>query len=208
MDFKTARLNMVNSQIRVNDVFDADLCTALRLVKRERLCAPGMDFSAYADLEPEVSPGRVLMRPRDIAKLIQALEPKKGANALCLAAPYAAAVLAEMGLKVTFQDVDARCASVVGPYLQELRVTIHNAAFDDLAGKYDIIICESAVSKVPEPWAKALAPGGRLGLVLRESVIGQAVVFTRYDGILARTQLFDSATRIMDGLAGQVEFAF
>ena len=180
MDFKTARLNMVNSQIRVNDVFDADLCTALRLVKRERLCAPGMDFSAYADLEPEVSPGRVLMRPRDIAKLIQALEPKKGANALCLAAPYAAAVLAEMGLKVTFQDVDARCASVVGPYLQELRVTIHNAAFDDL----------------------------RLGLVLRESVIGQAVVFTRYDGILARTQLFDSATRIMDGLAGQVEFAF
>ena len=96
MDFSSARYNMVESQVRTNDVTDLGIQDAMRTVPRERFCAPARSFSAYAEVEAEICPGRWLMKPRDIAKLLQAAKPKSGERALCLAAPYAAAVLAHM----------------------------------------------------------------------------------------------------------------
>ena len=103
MDFHAARQNMVESQVRVNDVTDTPLQLAMRHVARERLCAPSQGFCAYGDVEPQIAPGRVLMAPRDVSKLLQTVEPKSGEKALCIAAPYAGAVLASVGLNVTVQ---------------------------------------------------------------------------------------------------------
>eukprot|EP01042_Synura_sphagnicola_P034072 gene34072-43708_t len=85
MDFHAARQNMVESQVRVNDVTDMPLQLAMRHVQRERLCAPSQSFGAYGQIEVAVAPGRVLMKPRDIAKLLQTLEPKAGESALAIA---------------------------------------------------------------------------------------------------------------------------
>ena len=60
----------------------------------------GQAYLAYADAEVEYAPGRWLLRPRDVAKLLQALAPRPASAALAIAAPYAAAVLQPMGLSV------------------------------------------------------------------------------------------------------------
>ena len=94
------------------DATDQALIEAFRGVAREDLAPAGKAWLAYADAEVEYAPGRWLLRPRDVAKLLQALKPRSGETALAISAPYAAAVLDLMGLAVT--RIDAQARSVLG----------------------------------------------------------------------------------------------
>src|SRR4051812_24634970 len=70
-DFAAARLNMVESQIRTADVTDLPLQDALRVVPREACVPAGKGYLAYADADVEYAPGRWLLRPREVGKLLQ-----------------------------------------------------------------------------------------------------------------------------------------
>src|SRR5215813_7021271 len=96
MDFARARNIMVEGQVRTADVTDARILGAMRAIPRERFVPANLRSLAYADLEVEVAPDRVLLRPRDLAKLIQALAPQAHEKALEIAGAtgYGAAVLA------------------------------------------------------------------------------------------------------------------
>ncbi len=209
MDFHAARQNMVESQVRVNDVTDMALQLAMRHVQRERLCAPSQGFGAYGEIEVAVSPGRVLMKPRDVAKLLQTLEPKAGETVLAIAAPYAAAVLATAGLKVTAQEADPRAQAVVEPYLKELGVTTVTEDLKLPAGAgYDAIIVEGAVAEMPASWLKALKVGGRLALVLKDGAMGRARLYIRLENGFSEREVFDSAPSTLTGFGRTPVFEF
>src|SRR5881628_219225 len=97
-DFTAARENMVESQVRTADVTDVRIHDAMRAVAREQVLPSSKTYLAYADIEVEYAPGRWVLKPRDVAKLLQAARPMPGESALAIAAPYAAAVLQLMGL--------------------------------------------------------------------------------------------------------------
>ncbi len=92
-DLAAARTNMVDSQVRTADVTDLAIQDAMAAIAREALAPADQRFRAYADTELPYAPGRWMLRPRDIAKLLQALAPRAGERALAIAAPYGAAVL-------------------------------------------------------------------------------------------------------------------
>jgi len=187
-DFAAARLNMVESQIRTADVTDLPLQDALRVVAREACVPAGKAYLAYADTDVEYAPGRWLLRPREVGKLLQNLRPRAGDKALAIAAPYAAAVLERMGLTVTRHD-EADLSAVPG-------------------GDYDVIICEGAVPRAPAAWAKALAVGGRLGVVERDGPVGQAVIYVHAEDGIGRRAVFDATPPLMAGFAVEPGFAF
>lgn len=209
MDFHAARQNMVESQVRVNDVTDGNLQLAMRHVERERLCAPSQGFGAYGEVEAQIAPGRSLMKPRDIAKLLQIVEPKPGEKALGLAAPYAAAVLAKAGLTATAQEGDPRTMAVIEPYLKELGVA---TAVSDLktpvGAAYDVIVIEGAVAELPAAWLKALKVGGRLGVVLKDGPVGRARVYIRLETGFSEREVFDSSPSTLPGFARSLSFEF
>ena len=210
MDVNQARANMVDTQVRTNDVTDLDLIEAMRAVPRERFCAPARAFAAYADAEPEICPGRWLMRPRDVAKLMQAARPLPGEKALALAAPYAAAVLAHVGLEVTAQEGDARAAVVVGPGLEGAGAALVTADLKAPEGSgWDLIVCEGAVAQVPDAWIAALRPGGRLAVVLRDGPVGKAALFVRLEmGGSTSRQVFDATPPVLQGFERHAVFQF
>lgn len=209
MDFTAARNNMVESQVRVNDVTDEGLQHAMRHIQRERLCAPAQAFGAYGEVESPIAPGRVLMKPRDISKLLQAIEPKAGEKALAIAAPYAAAVMAKLGVSVIEQEGDPRAMAVVEPYLKELGVTTVTADLKTPSGaQYDVIIVEGAVAELPASWLKALKVGGRLAVVLRAGAMGRARVYIRLEHGFSEREVFDSAPSILPGFAPAPSFQF
>ena len=142
-DFAAARLNMVESQVRTADVTDVRIHDAMRAIPRERFVPETKSHLAYTDIEVEYAPGRWLLKPRDVAKLMQALRPMPGEKALAISAPYAAAVLEELGAQVTRAEAGE---AVPG-------------------GDYDLIVCEGAVTRAPDAWTAALATNGRLGVV-------------------------------------------
>ncbi len=138
IDFDAARQIMVDSQVRTNDVPDLAIQHAMRSLPREALLGPdGQGLSlAYAEAEVEYAPGRWLLRPRDVGKALQALKPKAGERALAIAAPYAAAVLEQMGLS---RDPPRRrrrpseCSAIGRPLRRH-------------------VVCEGAVSAPPPAW--------------------------------------------------------
>jgi protein-L-isoaspartate(D-aspartate) O-methyltransferase len=187
-DFAAARLNMVESQVRPADVTDIRLHDAMRALDRESFLPPGKAYLAYADIEAEYAPGRSLLKPRDVAKMLQAVRPMPGETALAIAAPYAAAMLERLGLAVTRLD-EGDLSQLSG-------------------GAYDVIVCEGAVGRAPGAWTAALALRGRLGVVERDGPVGKACVYVRAEDGVGRREVFDATPPIMAGFAAEHGFAF
>ncbi|RYG15079.1 MAG: protein-L-isoaspartate O-methyltransferase [Caulobacteraceae bacterium] len=208
MDFAAARKVMVDSQVRVNDVTDRAIQAAMLSAPRERFVPADRAFSAYAEIEPEIAGGRRLMLARDLSKLLMALSPKDGETALAIAAPYAASVLARMGLTVTAQEADAAVFDVAGAVLAEEGVQTVVASFAAPSGEgYDLIVCEAAAPGRPEAWLKALNVGGRLAVVERTGPGGKAVLYVRGENGVSRRELFDAAPPVLAELTPEPTFA-
>lgn len=187
-DHAAARQNMVESQVRPSDVTDVRIHDAMRSLPREALLPADRAGLAYSDAELEYAPGRFLMKPRDVAKLIQAVRPVPGERVLAIAAPYAAQVLAHMGLSVTRFDEG------------DLKSPPH--------GPFDLVICEGAVAAAPAAWLGLLAPGGRLALVERAGPVGKARIFVKGDDGIGRREVFDSTPPLLPGFEAAAGFAF
>jgi protein-L-isoaspartate(D-aspartate) O-methyltransferase len=185
-DFAAARSTMVDSQVRTSDVTDLAIQDAMRAFARESLLPEVKRGLAYADAEIEYAPGRWLLRPMYVAKLLQALRPRAGETVLAIAAPYAGEILRSMGLIVTrLDDGDLKAVS----------------------GAYDLIVCEGAVGAVPESWKTTLAPAGRLGVVERDGPVGRAMLYLRIGGRVGDRSLFDCTPPVMAGFAAVHRFA-
>lgn len=187
-DFAAARQTMLESQVRPSDVTDWALQDAIGAVPRETLAPASKAFAAYADAEVEYAPGRWLMRPRDVAKLLQTLKPQAGEKALAIAAPYAAAVMEKMGLSVDRLDEgDLKAPKGSG---------------------YDVIVCEGAVGAVPAAWTAALAVGGRLGLIERNGPAGKAMLYVRAEDGVGGRSVFDATPPWLTGFEPVESFTF
>ena len=103
------RFNMVESQVRANDVTDIRVQEALRAVPRERFVPAAKRAIAYADAALELVPGRFLLEPRVYAKMLQLAEIRPGDKALDVACAtgYSTAVLARLAAKVIGIEEDA-----------------------------------------------------------------------------------------------------
>jgi protein-L-isoaspartate(D-aspartate) O-methyltransferase len=187
-DLAAARENMVESQVRTQDVTDVRIQDAMRDIARESVVPAAKSYLAYADIEVEYAPGRWLLRPRDVSKLLQAARPMPSERVLAIAAPYAALVLEAMGLPVTRLDGDDLTAIP--------------------AGEFDLVICEGAVGRAPASWLSALAPGGRVAVVERDGPVGKACLYLRAEDGVGRRELFDSTPPVLAGLEAQHGFAF
>jgi protein-L-isoaspartate(D-aspartate) O-methyltransferase len=187
-DLAAARENMVESQVRTQDVTDVRIQDAMRDIDRASVVPGAKTYLAYADIEVEYAPGRWLLRPRDVSKLLQAVRPMPGERALAIAAPYAALVLEAMGLSVTRLEGDDLTAAP--------------------AGEFDLAFCEGAVSRAPAAWLAALAVGGRLAVVERDGPVGKACLYMRAEDGVGRRELFDSTPPVLAGFEAQHGFAF
>lgn len=208
MDFTSARTNMVESQVRSVDVTDLQIQDAMRAIPRERLALPARAALAYADAEVEYAEGRWLMRPRDVAKLLQAARPRAGERALAIAAPYAAAVMARIGLAVTVLEThDAEARVRLALEGEGVQVVAGELARPD-GGPYDLVLSEGAVAEIPQGWFRGLAPQGRLAAVVRTGPAGKATVYTEAGSAYGAREVFDAAPPWLPGLEPRRAFVF
>jgi protein-L-isoaspartate(D-aspartate) O-methyltransferase len=216
MDFARARDMMVESQVRTSDVTDARILHAMRTLPRERFAPAQKRALAYADLELEVAPGRTLMRPRDLAKLVHALAPQAHERGLEIAGAtsYGAAVLAACCRDVVAHDPDPDLTFATRAALESCGIANVKAATGAMAqgwadgAPYDVILLNGAAEIVPEQWFAQLAPGGRLGVIVRQGAAGAARIYTKAGDAAAYRVAFDAAPPIAPGLRRAPEFVF
>lgn len=215
MDFARARDQMVEAQVRTNDVTDLRILHAMRTLPRERFAPAQKRALAYGDLELEVGEGRTLMRPRDLAKLIQALRPQAHERALEIAGAtgYGAAVLAHCCKEAISLDPDPNLSFAAQAAFESVGLAnVKTAATAAAEGwrdeaPYDVMLLNGSAEFVPDAWLAQLADGGRLAVIVRQGPAGHARIYTRSGESVAYATVFDAAPPIAPGLARAPVFA-
>src|SRR5258706_11513861 len=102
MDYATARLNMVESQVRTNKVTAPAVVAALLAVPRERFVPEKLRGVAYVDKDLPVGGARYLLEPMVLARLLQLAQIKPTDRVLDVGAAtgYSSAVLAPLARSV------------------------------------------------------------------------------------------------------------
>jgi protein-L-isoaspartate(D-aspartate) O-methyltransferase len=216
MDFARARDFMVDGQVRTADVTDDRVIHAMRTLPRERFAPAGKRALAYADLDLEVAPGRFLLRPRDLAKLVQALAPRAEDRAIEIAGAsgYGAALLSRCCAQVVAHDPDPELSLVARAAFEATGIgnvkTATGPAESGWAddGPYDLILLNGAAELVPDAWLAQLSEKGRLGVIVRRGSAGTARLYTRSGGTIAFRSVFDAAPPLIASLATPPSFAF
>ncbi len=217
MNQAIARRKMVENQIRTNKVTDAALLNALETVPRERFVPPARASIAYVDEDLEIAPGRFLMEPMVLARLIQALAVGPGEMLLDMACgtAYSTAVLGRLAGTVVAVEEDEALAARANDLLNDLAVdnavvvTASHAEGYAKQAPYDAILVNGAVAAVPQALFDQLAEGGRLAVVIKtDGGLGRATLYRKVGGLAAGRVLFDAGTPLLPGFAPAAAFQF
>lgn len=217
VDFSTARLNMVESQIRTNKVTDARILDALETIPREAYVPEERRGICYVDEDLAIGGGRYLMEPMVLARLLQ--EARIGSQDVVLdvgcTTGYSCAVLARLAATVVGVECDAALAEEANRILSaqgiDNAVVIQDPLGDGYPKQapYNVIVLEGAVVKVPETIRDQLADGGRLVAVIREGEgMGRATLMQRSGEVVSSRILFDAATPYLPGFEREERFVF
>ncbi len=211
-----ARAQMVNGQVRVNDVTLGPLLDAMDEIPRHRFVPKGRVTQAYADMHVQVNESRWLLRPRDFAKLIQALEIEKTDLILDVACArgYSTAILARLGEMVIGLEDDHARVERAGQLLSEVGADNTAVVFGELQdgaanhGPFDVIFVNGAVEHVPQAWCEQLSDGGRLGVFEFVDGRGVARVFTKTGSAIGDRVIFDAVAPLLPGFSKPKAFSF
>jgi protein-L-isoaspartate(D-aspartate) O-methyltransferase len=213
-DFAAARRNMVDGQIRTQDVTDLRVIRAMLNVPRERFVPADKIDLAYLDLDiplGQSASARRLLKPMVLAKLIQAAAPQVADHVLDIACGtgYSSALLAELAGDVTALEEDKALARLAEKNLGGSAKVVSGplAAGWAADAPYDVILLNGASEIVPQLLFPQLKEGGRLVCVLGSSP-GKAMLYLRSGGEVGGRPLFDAAAPLLPGFIKAPAFVF
>jgi protein-L-isoaspartate(D-aspartate) O-methyltransferase len=216
-DFAAARRNMIESQLRTNQIADPALLDAMASLPREHFLPEALKGIAYVDEDIPLADGRCLTEPLVLARLLQLALPTKENRALDIAPGpgYSTALLARLCHDVVGVEADHGWAEAAAKRLQALDIRNAWVVEAPLAegyrarAPYDVILLGGAVEGIPPSLTDQLAEGGRLVTVLRPpGKVGRSLLMTRRGGLLESRTVWDAATHPLPGFARPREFTF
>lgn len=220
MDSAVQRRNMVDSQVRPNDVTDRRIARAMLDVPREAFVPPSKRAVAYMDANLAVTGdrdggARVLLAPRTLAKLIQHLELADDAVVLDVAPAtgYSTAVLAHMTRRVVAVESDTAMAAGMKSVLDGMGLAnaevVAGPAGQGLPDRapFDAILIGGKIADVPAALLNQLKDGGRLVAIVDQRGVGKATEWRRYGMSFDRRPLFDAEAPVLPGFEPKAEFA-
>lgn len=215
--YHTARLNMVESQLRPNKVTMPAILEAMGDVPREAFVPKAMGGIAYVDEDIAIGGGRHLMEPMVLGRLIETAQvlPDDIVLVIGCGTGYSASVLARLANTVVAIENDADLAQQASETLA--RLGVDNAVVIEApvtAGyaqqaPYQAIVIDGAVAEVPQQILVQLAEGGRLvAVVAPEGRLGKATLFQRIGEAVSHREVFDASVPLLPGFEPVPAFQF
>lgn len=213
-DYATRRRMMVDTQIRPSDVTKFPIIEAMLSVPREAYVPAGHREAAYVGNNLDVGTGRVMLEPRTLAKLLDALDIQPDELVLDLGCGlgYSTAVIARMADAVVAVEEDADLAA-------EAQSTLSQQGVDNAAviegplgagaakhGPYDVIILQGAAEHMPEALLEQVKEGGRIAGLFQEGTLGVARVGYKIDGQMNWRYAFNAGAPVLPGFERQRAF--
>lgn len=214
-DFAARRTMMVDTQVRTNDVFSFPVIEAMLSVPREEFVPASKRGIAYLGENMKIGQSRVMLEPRTIGKMLDALDIQPSDMVLDLGCGlgYSAALIARMAEAVVAIEDDRdlaveaeRCLTEAGIF----NVAVLQAALTEGAprqGPFDVILIEGAVEDVPAALIDQLNEGGRIVALFREGSLGVVRMGLRRQGHTSWRYLFNANAPLLPGFERERGFS-
>lgn len=214
-DYVRRRTMMVDTQVRTSDVTKFPIIEAMLSVPREAFVPEFRRETAYVGENIEIGGGRVILDPRTLAKMIDALDIQPGHVILDVACGlgYSTAVLAHMcDFVVAVEDDEARAQeaqSILSEQGADNAAVIFGALAEGAAksGPYDIIILQGGAEQVPDGLIEQLREGGRIAAIFAEGTLGVVRIGHKIDGTMNWRFAFNAGAPVLKGFEKSRAFA-
>ncbi|MCB2117521.1 MAG: protein-L-isoaspartate O-methyltransferase [Rhodobacteraceae bacterium] len=207
IDFAQRRTMMVDTQVRPNDVTKFPIIEAMLAIPREVFVPGAQREAAYVGGNIEIAPGRVVLEPRTLAKMLDALDIQPTDLVLDIGCGlgYSAAVIARMAEAVVALEE-------AGPLAGEAQSRLSEEGADNAAvvegplaagaakhGPYDAIVVEGAAEEVPAAILAQIKEGGRIGCIFMDGALGICRIGHKIDGAVTWRFAFNASAPVLPG---------
>jgi len=214
-DHAARRTTMVDTQIRPSDVTKFPIIEAMLLIRREEFVPDALREAAYVGEDLDLGPGRVMLEPRTLAKMLDALDVQRSELVLDIGSGlgYSAAVIARLAEAVVAVESDEAMAEEAQAILSREgadNVILHHgplAAGAPQHGPYDAIIIQGAVGEVPGAILEQLKDEGRIACLFMEGALGVVRIGYKLDGGISWRYAFNASAPVLAGFEKQVAFS-
>lgn len=206
-NFSARRVMMVDTQVRPSDVTKFPIIDAMLTVPREAFVPRDKREAAYMGENLVLRQDRVMLEPRTLAKMLDALDIQPDELVLDLGCGlgYSAAVLARLADAVVAVEEDEAMAAEAQGLLSQASVDNAAVIVGPLAegaakhGPYDVITVQGGVQMVPQALLDQLKDGGRIAAVFMEGALGVARVGYKSDGKVSWRFVFNASAPVLPG---------
>lgn len=216
MQTEFARTQMITQQVRAWDVLDDRVLDAMRRTPREFFVPERFVEVAFADTDIPLLAGQHMLAPKVVGRLLQALDARAGMRALVVGSGtgYIAACLSAMGASVRAVEIHAELAAASRANLKrtgfgQVEVVTGDTFNLDTGKDYALIAVCGALPLYDDRFARALAVGGKLFVVVGDRVPQEALLVTRTaDAAWSSAGLFETAVDALEHAPRPEPFQF
>jgi protein-L-isoaspartate(D-aspartate) O-methyltransferase len=208
-DFAMRRTMMVDTQVRPSDVTKFPIIDAMLSVAREDFVPSAQREAAYMGENLPLGGARVLLEPRTLAKMLDALDINNVELILDIGSGlgYSSAVIAHMAEAVVAVESDEEMSVEAQDTLNEAgidNVILHTGPLAEGAaqhGPYDVILIQGGVETLPTGLVVQLKDGGRIACLFMTGALGEVRIGYKLDGKMNWRMSFNAGAPVLDGFA-------
>ena len=217
MDLQQARLNMIEQQIRPWEVLDQNVLNLLNEMYREDFIPDAYQDLCFADTRLPIGHEQTTMTPKVEARLLQSLtiKPEDSVLEIGTGCGYLTALLAKSAKHVKSIDIfpdfiDSTKAKIAKTKLTNIELENCDAySIFEQSAKYDVIVFTASLPTMDDRFLNLLNDGGRLFVIIGESPVMEACVFTRQaDSSWSQESLFETDLPALIGAEHKETFKF
>ena len=206
-DFAARRRTMVDTQVRPSDVTKFPIIEAMLRVPREEFVPDDKVEAAYVGENLALGDGRVLLDPRTLAKMLDALEitPSDLVLDIGCGTGYSSALMQRMAQAVVGLEQDEALVETAETALANAGAeTVVLVNGDLTAGApenapYDVMILQGGIETFPQALIGQLAEGGRVCALFMDGALGVVRLGVRKGDVIGWRDIFNAAAPVLPG---------
>jgi protein-L-isoaspartate(D-aspartate) O-methyltransferase len=207
MESKLARKNMVDNQLRPNQISNPMILQAFATLPRELFLPPHLHAVAYVDADLPYHQDRCLMASWSLARLLELASIKSTQHTLIIGCGtgYSLAIVAALCTKVIGLESIPDLAAKARHNMHTMNLTnvtiVEGPLYEgySLQAPYQVILIEGVINTIPSHVIEQLEDGGNLVAIQRTSddayTIGKGLIATKHNDKITVSTHFDVSTK-------------
>lgn len=209
-----AKQNMIQNQLRPFGITDTKILNLMAKIPREKFVPTELQQLAYSDISLPIGQGQWLMAPKEIARVLQALDINKNEKILLIGVEsgYLAALLSQLGKQVYILDKETKLTTAAEKKIMECGIKNVSLLTDqsqlEKESPFQVIFISGSLPAIPKNLQKNLGRNGRIFVIIGKNVVMTATILKRENSQWKTVTLFETKHPPLSNASFSEEFIF